>query len=249
MNDRIVIRDNMTLGEDEDGNDIRVVNGDTGTITRFQPHNDPKRRGPQYVVIKLDDGRFIQFPGDSLKDLQHSYAATVHMAQGSEYKDVMLVMTPGQASFMNANMFLTGASRAREGLWIYGDDAELRRIAATKLPPGTRRWWSASTRSSPRRSATSTTPARKGIGPRAEQTMAAHAQIAVRTAYDPAATNGFAVLGASISEGRLAALIARDRFVEVVNQDGVRLQLSFDLNRETLVCERLAPDAAPWSTA
>ncbi|VTU44127.1 hypothetical protein [Variovorax sp. RA8] len=75
--------------------------------------------------------------------------------------------------------------------------------------------------------------------------MAAHAQIAVRTAYDPAATNGFAVLGASISEGRLAALIARDRFVEVVNQDGVRLQLSFDLNRETLVCERLAPDAAP----
>ncbi len=197
------------------------------------------------MVIKLDDGRFIQFPGDSLKDLQHSYAATVHMAQGSEYKDVMLVMTPGQASFMNANMFLTGASRAREGLWIYGDDAELRRIAATKLPPGTRRWWSASTRSSPRRSATSTTPARKGIGPRAEQTMAAHAQIAVRTAYDPAATNGFAVLGASISEGRLAALIARDRFVEVVNQDGVRLQLSFDLNRETLVCERLAPDAAP----
>lgn len=134
VNDRIVIRDNMTLGEDEEGMDIRVVNGDTGTIIRFQPHNDPKHRGPQYVVIKLDDGRFIQFPGDSLKDLQHSYAATVHMAQGSEYKDVMLVMTPGQASFMNANMFLTGASRAREGLWIYGDDAELRRIAATKLP-------------------------------------------------------------------------------------------------------------------
>jgi exodeoxyribonuclease V alpha subunit len=134
VNDRIVIRDNMTLGQGEDGMDVRVVNGDTGTITRFQPHSDPKHRGAQYLVIKLDDGRFVQFPGDATKDLQHSYAATVHMAQGSEYKDVMLVMTPGQASFMNANMFLTGASRAREGLWIYGDDAELRKIAATKLP-------------------------------------------------------------------------------------------------------------------
>lgn len=134
VNDRIVIRDNMTLGQDEEGMDVRVVNGDTGTITRFQPHSDPKHRGAQYLVIKLDDGRFIQFPGDATKDLQHSYAATVHMSQGSEYKDVMLVMTPGQASFMNANMFLTGASRAREGLWIYGEDADLRRIAATKLP-------------------------------------------------------------------------------------------------------------------
>jgi exodeoxyribonuclease V alpha subunit len=134
VNDRIVIRDNMTLGKDEEGKDIRVVNGDTGTITRFQPHSDPKHRGAQYLVIKLDDGRFIQFPGDATKDLQHSYAATVHMSQGSEYKDVMLVMTPGQASFMNANMFLTGASRAREGLWIYGEDSDLRKIAATKLP-------------------------------------------------------------------------------------------------------------------
>lgn len=134
VNDRIVIRENMTLGEQEDGGEVRVVNGDTGTITRFQPHTDEKRKGAQYVVIKLDDGRFIQFPGESTKDLQLGYAGTVHFSQGSEYKDVLLVMTPGQPSFVNANMFLTGMSRAREGLWIYGDDAELRKIAATRLP-------------------------------------------------------------------------------------------------------------------
>lgn len=134
VNDRIVIRENMTLGEQEDGREVRVVNGDTGTITRFQPHTDEKRKGAQYVMIKLDDGRFIQFPGESTKDLQLGYAGTVHFSQGSEYKDVLLVMTPGQPSFVNANMFLTGMSRAREGLWIYGDDAELRKIAATRLP-------------------------------------------------------------------------------------------------------------------
>ncbi|OUM04462.1 hypothetical protein [Variovorax sp. JS1663] len=75
--------------------------------------------------------------------------------------------------------------------------------------------------------------------------MAAHTQIEVRTACDPTDPNGFEVLGASIPEARLAALIARDRFVDVVNQDGVRLQLSFDMDRATLVCGRSEPDAAP----
>lgn len=52
----------------------------------------------------------------------------------SEYKDVMLVMTPGMPSFVNANLLLTGMSRAREGLWVHGDDAEVHKIAATRLP-------------------------------------------------------------------------------------------------------------------
>ena len=75
--------------------------------------------------------------------------------------------------------------------------------------------------------------------------MAAHPPIVVRTVSDPADPSDFEVLGASIPEGRLAALIARDRFVDVVNQDGVRLQLSFDMDTETLVCERPEPEAAP----
>ena len=75
--------------------------------------------------------------------------------------------------------------------------------------------------------------------------MAAHTQIAVRTACSPTDPDDFEVLGASIPERRLAALIARDRLVEVVNQDGVWLQLSFDMDRGTLLCERSEPDAAP----
>lgn len=75
--------------------------------------------------------------------------------------------------------------------------------------------------------------------------MAARLPIVVRTAFDPADPSAFEVLGASIPEARLAALIARERFVDVVNQDGVRLQLSFDMDTESLVCERSEPEAAP----
>lgn len=74
--------------------------------------------------------------------------------------------------------------------------------------------------------------------------MAAHYRIKVRTVCDPANPSDFEVLGVSIPEARLAALIARDRFVEVVNQDGVRLHLSFDMDTESLVCERLQQEAA-----
>ncbi|TAL65787.1 MAG: hypothetical protein EPN79_11445 [Burkholderiaceae bacterium] len=134
IGDRIIIRDNMVLGKDKDGEDIRVVNGDKGTIAEYHPFGDPKKKGAQALTLILDDERTIMFPGDSVNELQLSYATTVHMSQGSEYKDVMLVMTPGRPSFMNQNMFLTGASRPREHLWVYGNDADLKRIAATPLP-------------------------------------------------------------------------------------------------------------------
>ena len=75
--------------------------------------------------------------------------------------------------------------------------------------------------------------------------MAAHLPIVVRTVSDPSDPSDFEVLGASIPEARLAALIARDRFVDVVNQDGVRLQLSFDMDTESIVCERSEPEATP----
>lgn len=135
VGDRIIIRKNATLGEDEEGRDIRVVNGDTGTLLRFQAHPDPKQKTPLFLLLKLDDSRIVQFPGDSMSSVQHSYALTVHSSQGSEYKEVLLVMTPGQASFMNQNMMLTGASRPKEHLWVFGNDAELRKIASTPLPP------------------------------------------------------------------------------------------------------------------
>ncbi|CAN7374756.1 hypothetical protein [Variovorax sp. LjRoot178] len=74
--------------------------------------------------------------------------------------------------------------------------------------------------------------------------MATHLPIVVRTVSDMADPSDFEVVGASIPEARLAALIARDRFVDAVNQDGVRLQLSFDMDTESLVCERSEPEAA-----
>lgn len=155
VGDRIMIKDNMTValaghGEevarrkaakgDDDSDDpghgeTDVVNGDTGTILSYtRDPSNPRSIQPSHVTMKLDDGRMVEFPGNGLDQLQHSYAMTVHSAQGSEYKKVIVVATPGHSSFINCAMLFTGLSRARDDLDINADDHVLRKIAATPLP-------------------------------------------------------------------------------------------------------------------
>lgn len=158
VNDRIIVRANMevelapALGQgdrprsgrahlgdeqddDEQDNKTRVVNGDTGTIMGYQRETGSARlTGVRDLKLKLDDGRIVQFPAAALEHLQHSYALTVHSGQGSEYKQVIAVATPGGASFINRAMLFTALSRARDRLVVYGDDKVLKQIAATPMP-------------------------------------------------------------------------------------------------------------------
>ena len=124
-------------GEDGDDESVteRVVNGDTGMITAFVMAGNNKRLGsPQWLELKLDDGRKLYFSGLDMAALQHAYAQTIHSAQGSEYLNVILVVTPGNPDFMNQNMLNTGESRARKFLSIYGEDRVIKQIAATPMP-------------------------------------------------------------------------------------------------------------------
>lgn len=160
VGDRIIVRANMTVAragqgaqmqrqqeqegdrhgwsDDDDAGHVpeeRVVNGDTGAITSFvRDEKNPRNLGAKFIQIRLDDGRDIDFPGAALESLTHSYALTVHAGQGSEYRQVIAVATPGMASFINRAMLYTGLSRAAKTLHVHGDEATLRRIAATALP-------------------------------------------------------------------------------------------------------------------
>ena len=140
VNDRIIIKKNMALPSkdpavsDEDIPAVRVVNGDTGTIRSYELGTGENRNSAAWLKIKLDDGRLIDYPGDSANYLDHAYALTVHAAQGSEYQRIIAVVTPGAPNFVNRNSLLTELSRAREKLDVFGNDADLMRIAATPLP-------------------------------------------------------------------------------------------------------------------
>jgi exodeoxyribonuclease V alpha subunit len=138
--DRVIIRVNAAYEQrgSRSGITERVVNGDVGTI-RGLVMADSKGMAlrsllPEWIDVELDDGRMINLPGTAMATLGHAYALTVHSAQGSEYKEVIFVVTPGHANFVNRTMLLTGLSRARESLRVFGRDEDLRSIAATPAP-------------------------------------------------------------------------------------------------------------------
>jgi exodeoxyribonuclease V alpha subunit len=87
-----------------------------------------------HVLIELDDGRHIRFPGAGLESLVLAYALSVHAAQGSEYREVIFVCTDGMPGFMHRGIVYTAFSRARERLSVFADDEVLRRVCARPIP-------------------------------------------------------------------------------------------------------------------
>lgn len=135
--DRVLIRKNMVLPQGEvDGKEVneRVVNGDTGKILAFVL-KEKSRSEVSHVFLKLDDGRELKFPGgESLGALDLGYALTVHVSQGSEFKDVIFVCVNGPPSFVHRASAYTAFSRAKSRLVIIGDDDVLRNVVQRGLP-------------------------------------------------------------------------------------------------------------------
>lgn len=150
IGDRIIIRENMTLkqksqssdpfSDDDDEDNARyesVVNGDTGQLMSYELYRGKgkgNQSGAAWLRIRLDDGRAIDYPGEALSKLDHSYAMTVHSCQGSEYQEVLAVLTPGAPTFINRSTLYTAASRPRLKMHFFAEDSVLRKIAATPAP-------------------------------------------------------------------------------------------------------------------
>jgi exodeoxyribonuclease V alpha subunit len=136
LGDRVMIRQNLRLEQGEDANGKlrfeQVVNGDTGRLVECQM--DSTGHAVAHLLIELDDGRVIRFPGAGLEALVLAYALTVHAAQGSEYREVIFVCTDGMPGFMHRGIVYTALSRARERLAVFADDDVLRRVCARPIP-------------------------------------------------------------------------------------------------------------------
>jgi exodeoxyribonuclease V alpha subunit len=129
--DRVIVRKAMTLkrlnGDGEEEIVGQLANGDMGFIVGV---NVDKRGMVESLKLKLDEGRTVDYPGNALGKLDLAYAMTVHSAQGSEFDEVILVVPDGPTGFLNRNLLLTGASRAKERLWVVGKQQQLARVAA-----------------------------------------------------------------------------------------------------------------------
>ena len=97
-----------------------VFNGDMGTI-----HEIDEELG---ITINFDDGRRIVYDFSQLEELELAYAVTVHKAQGSEYRVVVIPVYNGPPMLLTRNLLYTAVTRAKELAVLVGEPTTLHRM-------------------------------------------------------------------------------------------------------------------------
>ena len=117
------------LWEDADGQSgVGIYNGEIGTLTAIDA--DAK-------TLTVDfDGRRATYDFESLTDLEHAWALTVHKAQGCEYRAVILALADASRRLMTRTVLYTAVTRARDeasAFQMIDNEAPTRRYNALRI--------------------------------------------------------------------------------------------------------------------
>ena len=128
--DRVMqIRNNYDILWHNDSNTnvgMGIYNGDIGSVLQIDPEEE---------TLTVDfDGRIAQYGFESLMELEHAWAMTVHKAQGSEYRAVILTLGTSAPMLMTRDVLYTAVTRAKELLILVGDDAVADRMVDNFRP-------------------------------------------------------------------------------------------------------------------
>ena len=112
------------LWEERDGKGVGmgIFNGDIGRIEAIDPASG---------IVTVDfDGHRAEYTPDMMNQLESAYAITVHKAQGSEYRAVILSAVDAAPMLLTRGVLYTAMTRAKELLILVGDDQVVARMAA-----------------------------------------------------------------------------------------------------------------------
>ena len=121
---------NMPYYETEDGSIPKpgaqstgqgIFNGDTGTVVSVSnPEHETNGMDEHLITVQFDDGKFAFYDPTQLKELDLSFATTVHKSQGSEYPIVIIPVLKSQSFFLQRNLLYTAITRAAKKCYIIG---------------------------------------------------------------------------------------------------------------------------------
>ncbi|MGL5205759.1 MAG: ATP-dependent DNA helicase, partial [Metamycoplasmataceae bacterium] len=98
----------------ENDNDANVFNGEIGFISQFNSNNE--------VTVEFEDGKIIKYNQTNfLKNIKLAYAISIHKFQGSEAKNIILVMYYSHFALLSKKLLYTAITRAAENLIIFGE--------------------------------------------------------------------------------------------------------------------------------
>ncbi len=108
----MIVKNNHSLG---------VNNGDVGVV---MPNEDT-------LYLLKEDKTVRSIPLSLLPDREMAFASTIHKAQGSEYKDVIIVIPPTARAqkvnpMLTREILYTAITRTQEHVFLYSDDTSIR---------------------------------------------------------------------------------------------------------------------------
>lgn len=109
--------DRVMYLENDDAMDIS--NGDSGTVTQIDLVN-------KKVLVQFDCGKLVAMSADDSKNMTLAYAMSVHKAQGSEFKAVIVTQCWEDYYMLSRSLFYTAVTRAKDKVVLIGDTPALR---------------------------------------------------------------------------------------------------------------------------
>ena len=104
-----------------------VYNGEIGIV-----ENVARIHGRILTKVIFENEDEISYEPDELNQLTLAYAISIHKAQGSEFKTVIVTMNGRFDSMLRRNLLYTAVTRARDHLYLVGDLTTF--IRAASLP-------------------------------------------------------------------------------------------------------------------
>ena len=96
-------------------NGVGVFNGDIGKITEINTYTET-------VEVEFEEKKKVRYPFQSLEELEHAYAVTIHKSQGSEYPAVVIPLLQGPRQLFHRNLIYTAVTRAKKCVTLVGSD-------------------------------------------------------------------------------------------------------------------------------
>ena len=100
--------------------DLGVFNGDIGIITEVNAGG---------ITVSFD-GRQVNYVPEQLGELEPAWAVTVHKAQGSEYRAVILALSDVPPTLLARGVLYTAITRARELFIVVGSEELIAQMVA-----------------------------------------------------------------------------------------------------------------------
>jgi exodeoxyribonuclease V alpha subunit len=92
----------------------QVMNGETSVLVHYDDDRDR-------VILATDDGRRVSLPLKELDTFKLGFASSVHKAQGSQWRAVVVALSRGHHVMLTRNLVYTGVTRASELLVLVAE--------------------------------------------------------------------------------------------------------------------------------